>query len=88
MPMRKRWQSFWRRIHGSVPCITPVCRAIRNMRWRGARCEDFGGVVSFEIAGDLEATSRVVDACRIPQIAPSLGGVESLDRAACADEFL
>ena len=38
----------------------------------------FGGVVSFEIAGDLKATSRVVDACRIPQIAPSLGGVESL----------
>ena len=38
----------------------------------------FGGVVSFEVAGNLEATSRVVDACRIPQIAPSLGGVESL----------
>jgi cystathionine gamma-synthase len=38
----------------------------------------FGGVVSFEIDGDLDATSRVVDACRIPQIAPSLGGVESL----------
>ena len=38
----------------------------------------FGGVVSFEISGDLEATSRVVDACRIPQMAPSLGGVESL----------
>jgi cystathionine gamma-synthase len=38
----------------------------------------FGGVVSFEIAGDIEATSRVVDGCRIPQIAPSLGGVESL----------
>jgi len=38
----------------------------------------FGGVVSFEVVGDLEAASRVVDACRIPQIAPSLGGVESL----------
>jgi len=38
----------------------------------------FGGVVSFEIAGDLETTSRVVDSCRIPLIAPSLGGVESL----------
>jgi cystathionine gamma-synthase len=38
----------------------------------------FGGVVSFEIIGDIEAASRVVDACRIPQIAPSLGGVESL----------
>ena len=30
------------------------------------------------IRGDLDATSRVVDGCRIPQIAPSLGGVESL----------
>ncbi len=38
----------------------------------------FGGVVSFEVKGDLESTSRIVDACRIPQIAPSLGGVESL----------
>jgi cystathionine gamma-synthase len=38
----------------------------------------FGGVVSFEITGGIEAASRVVDACRIPQIAPSLGGVESL----------
>jgi cystathionine gamma-synthase len=38
----------------------------------------FGGVVSFEIRGDLEAAARVVDACRIPYIAASLGGVESL----------
>jgi cystathionine gamma-synthase len=38
----------------------------------------FGGVVSFEVAGDLDAASRVVDACRIPHIAASLGGVESL----------
>lgn len=38
----------------------------------------FGGVVSFEVKGDLDMASRVVDACRIPQIAPSLGGVESL----------
>jgi cystathionine gamma-synthase len=38
----------------------------------------FGGVVSFEVAGDIDVVSRVIDACRIPQIAPSLGGVESL----------
>ena len=38
----------------------------------------FGGVVSFEVRGDLAAGSRLVDACRIPRIAPSLGGVESL----------
>lgn len=38
----------------------------------------FGGVVTFDLRGDLDATSRFVDACRIPRIAPSLGGVESL----------
>jgi cystathionine gamma-synthase len=38
----------------------------------------FGGVVSFEVEGGLEAGTRLVDAVRIPQIAPSLGGVESL----------
>jgi cystathionine gamma-synthase len=38
----------------------------------------FGGVVTFEVDADLQGTSRVVDAFRIPRIAPSLGGVESL----------
>jgi cystathionine gamma-synthase len=38
----------------------------------------FGGVVAFEVEGDLDAASRVVDACRIPHIAVSLGGVETL----------
>jgi cystathionine gamma-synthase len=40
--------------------------------------DGFGGVVSFRVDGDLETVSRLVDACRIPRIAPSLGGVESL----------
>jgi cystathionine gamma-synthase len=38
----------------------------------------FGGVVTFEVEGDLDATCRFIDACRIPYIAPSLGGAESL----------
>ena len=38
----------------------------------------FGGVVSFEVRGDLDAASRVVDACAIPHLAVSLGGVETL----------
>ena len=38
----------------------------------------FGGVVSFEVRGDLDAASRVVDGCTIPYLAASLGGVESL----------
>lgn len=38
----------------------------------------FGGVVSFEIDGGEGETRRFIDALRIPRIAPSLGGVESL----------
>ncbi|MEO1665310.1 MAG: aminotransferase class I/II-fold pyridoxal phosphate-dependent enzyme [Chloroflexota bacterium] len=38
----------------------------------------YGGVVSFEVVGDLMETAKFVDACQIPYIAPSLGGVESL----------
>jgi cystathionine gamma-synthase len=47
--------------------------AIARQQMRG-----FGGVVSFEIAGTLQQTSAFIDALRIPYIAPSLGGVESL----------
>lgn len=43
-----------------------------------AQMSGFGGVVSFEVDGDLEATSRLIDAVTIPIIAPSLGGVETL----------
>jgi cystathionine gamma-synthase len=38
----------------------------------------FGGVVSFEVRGDLEATGHFIDKLDIPYIAPSLGGVDSL----------
>lgn len=38
----------------------------------------FGGVISFTVKGDLEATSRFIDALQIPLIAASFGGVESL----------
>ncbi|KAK6928167.1 Cys/Met metabolism, pyridoxal phosphate-dependent enzyme [Dillenia turbinata] len=38
----------------------------------------FGGVASFEIDGDLRTTADFVDALKIPYIAPSFGGVESI----------
>ncbi|XP_059284023.1 cystathionine gamma-synthase 1, chloroplastic-like [Lycium ferocissimum] len=38
----------------------------------------FGGVVSFEVDGDLLTTAKFVDALRIPYIAPSFGGCESI----------
>ncbi len=40
--------------------------------------QGFGGVVSFEIAGNLKTTGDFIDALQLPYIAPSLGGVESL----------
>ncbi len=39
----------------------------------------FGGLVTFVVKdADWRATADVIDACRIPRIGPSLGGVESL----------
>jgi cystathionine gamma-synthase len=38
----------------------------------------FAGVVTFAVDSDLEGTIRFIDRCRIPYLAPSLGGVESL----------
>ena len=38
----------------------------------------FGGVVSFELAGDKATTGRFIDAVRLPYIGPTLGGVEGI----------
>jgi cystathionine gamma-synthase len=43
-----------------------------------AQMTGFGGVVSFLVKGDLAQTSRFIDGCRLAQIAPSLGGPETL----------
>jgi cystathionine beta-lyase/cystathionine gamma-synthase len=42
-----------------------------------------GGVVSFEIDGDLSAAKRFANALRLVRLAPSLGGVESLLSLPC-----
>ncbi|KAL5219041.1 hypothetical protein ABZP36_019725 [Zizania latifolia] len=38
----------------------------------------FGGVVSFEVAGDFDATRKFIDSVKIPYQAPSFGGCESI----------
>jgi cystathionine gamma-synthase len=38
----------------------------------------FGGVVSFEVDGDMAATGHFIDGLRLPYIGPTLGGVESI----------
>ena len=47
--------------------------AIGQRQYKG-----FGGVVSFTVHGDGETTERVIDALKIPLLAVSLGGTESL----------
>jgi cystathionine gamma-synthase len=44
-----------------------------------ATMKGFGGLITFLVKdADWRETANVVDAARIPRIAPSLGGVESL----------
>ena len=40
--------------------------------------DGFGGMLSFEVAGGVEAAERFMGKTRLPIIAPSLGGVETL----------
>lgn len=40
--------------------------------------DGFGGMLSFELTGGLDAAKRLLERASIPRIAPSLGGVESL----------
>lgn len=40
--------------------------------------DGFGGVLSFEVTGGLQAAERVLERVTLPASAPSLGGVESL----------
>ena len=44
-----------------------------------SQMKGFGGLITFLVRGaDWRQTSRIIDAVKIPRIAPSLGGVESL----------
>ncbi len=43
-----------------------------------AQMSGFGGMISFELKGDMERAKRMIPSCRIFSLAESLGGVESL----------
>lgn len=64
------------------PSIENVSYAGLESHPRHQRARDlfdgFGGVLSFEIKGGLEAAQRFIDNTTLPIIAPSLGGVETL----------
>ena len=66
-------------IRGSKKCTTPGSSRTRITSSPAEQMRGFGGLVTFLVKdADWRATADVVDAVRIPRIAPSLGGVESL----------
>ena len=77
-PTRRRSRSSWPAIRASPPCTTRGCRATPSTTSPRSRCAASAAWCRSRCAGDLDAASRVVDALRIPYIAASLGGVESL----------
>ena len=89
----QRERSGGRRVSGKPPAgragllsrsAEPSAARVARRTMRG-----FGGVVTFKVKdADWRQTADVVDAVRIPRIAASLGGVESLDRAAAGAELL
>ena len=48
------------------------------MNWPKKQMHGFGGVISFLVKTNLEGTSKFIDTMQLAQIAPSLGGVETL----------
>jgi cystathionine gamma-synthase len=80
-----RWLEQHPRVHRvfypGLPSHPDHAIAVKQMR-------GFGGVVSFRLRGDARATSRVIDACRLATLAPSLGATETLiEQPACMSYF-
>jgi len=65
--------------HRAVRCVYyPGLPSHPDHEIAKAQMAGFGGVVSFEVEGDMEKASRLIDALQIPYIGPTLGGVESI----------
>jgi len=65
--------------HAKVRCVFyPGLESHPDHAVAMAQMSGFGGVVSFDIDGDLARARAFVHALRLPYLAPSLGGVESL----------
>jgi cystathionine beta-lyase/cystathionine gamma-synthase len=64
------------------PRVSKVNYAGLESHARHARARELfegcGGVLSFEVAGGVSAAQRVIERVRLPIVAPSLGGVETL----------
>ena len=65
--------------HPKIKCVYyPGLESHPDHEIACAQMKGFGGVVSFDLAGDLQMAKNFVHHLKIPYLAPSLGGVESL----------
>ena len=65
--------------HPKIKCVYyPGLESHPDHEIACAQMHGFGGVVSFDLAGDLQMAKNFVHHLKIPYLAPSLGGVESL----------
>jgi cystathionine beta-lyase/cystathionine gamma-synthase len=66
-------------VHPGVRRVHHPSRPEYPYPWLAGLCPDgYGGMVSFEVAGGNGAALKFLDRLRIPLVATSLGGVESL----------
>lgn len=65
----------------------PFLESHPSHRVATAQMRGGGGIVSFIVRGGRKAAANVVDRARIPKIAPSLGGVESLIEQPCVMSY-
>ena len=69
----------WLERHPRVRTVFyPGLESHPDYRIAARQMRGFGGVVSFRVNGDARETSRVIDACKLATIAPSLGATETL----------
>jgi len=70
--------------HPKILCVHyPGLESHPDYRTAKEQLKGFGGLISFEIDGDIKRTGQFIDNVKIPFIAPSLGGVESLIEQVC-----
>lgn len=65
--------------HPEVACVRyPGLPTHAGHELARSQMSGFGGMISFELKGDLERAKRMISSCRVFSLAESLGGVESL----------
>lgn len=73
--------TFLEQQHGVKKVYYPLLPSHNGYEIAKQQMQGGGGVISFVLEGGLDRVARFCDALRIPQIAPSLGGPESLFQA-------